>query len=182
MNLGLWALAIAILLFILGESGSGSGGGGPAAPGPKPSGVPQQVWRWASDVNRLAVDTSLPFDTSWALAVLWQESAGDPSPGEGGAGEYGIMHMRQVALDDVRQAYPTKDLPADASQLSGNPEQAIKAGLLYLRLNYERARTQGIPWATETAVRAYNEGPPPTTSASDSYWNSVQSKHDRLTS
>jgi len=159
------------------------GGGGPGDGPSKPVGVPSAVWRWDTMARSVAKEVGLPYDHRWALAQIWQESSGDPSakPPGGGDGEVGLMQVTPIALEDVRENFPNRDLPQTVGDMEGSPEMQIRVGMLYDSINYNRAQKQGIPNPKQAAIRSHVEGPPPNSSASNNYWNRVSSYYDALT-
>lgn len=133
--------------------------------------VPASVSEWRALVEGTANAIGYPFSPDVAMATIWQESAGNPNA-TGSAGEHGLMQVTRIALRDVKDTFPRTAgaLPNDPSML--DPSEQVLAGMLYQKL--QSRRTDGSVYDT---LRAYNEGPPPLTSAaSRRYAESVQQK------
>jgi len=173
---------VAALLWLLSRSASGSDSGSGEPSTPEGVSGPTRIVQWESTVRSVANEIGFPFDERYALAQIWVESNGDPSakPPDGGAGEVGLMQVTPPALDDVRAEYPEYDIPQQTSGLEGSPRKQVLVGMLYDRLNYDRAQSKGISNAVDAAIRSYVEGPPPNSSASDNYVNKVYRKYSRL--
>lgn len=106
--------------------------------------IPDAVQKWLPDIAEAAKKYNVPFDV--AAAVMWVESAGNPSA-QGSAGEIGLMQLKQIAINDLELQnigrFPGWDMM---------PWENIHAGVAYLSLQKKRAGT----W--DKAIMAYNQG------------------------
>ena len=136
-----------------------------------PARVPQDVARWARAVKNEAENVGFPLHWKWGLAMLWQESGGDPEA-VGERGEIGLMQVTSQALQDARAVAPS--LPSNIKNLG--PREQIRAGLAYA----SKLADYGAE-GPEQIIRSYNEGPPPNTRpASQKHFERVRAKMDRL--
>ena len=106
--------------------------------------IPEQVRQWES----LVVAASREFDVpaTIAMSVLWVESAGSANA-RGSAGEIGLMQLKKIAVNDLAiQGF------GKFTGWQTDPQQNIRAGVAYLRLQYNRTGN----WFD--AVEAYNQG------------------------
>lgn len=138
-----------------------------SAPDGSPTTVsaPQGVERWFDEARR-AANITPGVTVEDVLAVIWQESAGDPQA-VGSAGEIGLMQVTEIAAEDVGEAQP---------RTTDSPQRQITIGTKYLGkcLDY-------VGGDKEKAFRCYNEGPPPLTQpASKEYAEQVLSKREQL--
>lgn len=143
----------------------------------RPAAVPAAVWEYWTDVRGIAREIDYPWDPSWALAILWQESTGRPRA-QGSSGEVGLMQMRQVALEDVRDQMPaelTRGMPRTTGELlAAEPRRQIRAGMLFHKLQGRRCGGD-----VSCATRAYNAGYSGRSSGS-SYLQEVRRKRDLI--
>lgn len=110
----------------------------------KKSELPPNIRNWENDVYQAQRETGVPAKN--IAAVLWVESAGNANA-IGGAGEIGLMQLKEIAVRDVRENFHIKtdgwkDIPA----------KNILVGAYYLKLM--KRRTGNWP----DAFRAYNQG------------------------
>jgi len=126
---------------------------------------PADVERWINEATRASNLTAVPRDL--ILAVIWQESGGDPTA-VGSAGEQGLMQVTEVAAQDVGETnVSTED----------SPQRQITVGAKYLAKCRKYVSGRG----TFEQLRCYNEGPPPLTQpASKTYAQQVLAKQERL--
>jgi soluble lytic murein transglycosylase-like protein len=125
---------------------------------------PASVERWINEASRAANLTGVPRDL--ILAVIWQESTGDPNA-VGSAGEQGLMQVTEIAAQDVGEILPTTDDP---------PQRQITVGAKYLSKCGDY-----VGGDTKQQLRCYNEGPPPLTApASETYAEQVLAKRRKL--
>jgi hypothetical protein len=166
--------AVLLLLYFRNQPENGDApdqpeGGDPTPPSNPSSTLdgPANVERWLGEATRAANLTPGQFphrDT--ILAVIWQESAGNPDA-VGSAGEQGLMQVTGVAAEDVGETLPTTSAP---------PQRQITVGAKYLAKCYEYVGQDEYK-----ALRCYNEGPPPLTrAASKKYATEVLDKRDAL--
>lgn len=103
-----------------------------------PPGAPTDVRRWRD----FAVDAGRRYAVSpqLVLAVIWQESYGNPSA-RGSAGEIGLMQLKDVAAIDV-----------GFRSAPWAPEANIFVGTAYLALQTDRMGN------VYDGLRAYNQG------------------------
>lgn len=164
------AALVAWLYFRGEEEGSGAGppeGGDPTPPS-NPSttlNAPADVERWINEATR-AANLHSQVSRELVLAVIWQESGGDPSA-VGSAGEQGLMQVTAIAAEDVGEPQPST---------SASPQRQITVGTKYLSKCFDY-----VGGDTYKALRCYNEGPPPlTVPASDKYASQVLEKREEL--
>lgn len=144
--LGFLGALIAYLFFR--NSGSVSGFPGSGVPDFSGSGAPSGVLNKVG----LAVEASRKFDVPLTvlLAQMWTESNGNQSA-RGSAGEFGVMQLKQIAVDDVVEnggtLYPNWQTDA---------RDNIFMGAQYLKLNLKPGRANGD---IRTALKMYNQGP-----------------------
>lgn len=105
--------------------------------------IPKPVRDWRPVVRRASDEFDVPYN--YAHAILWKESLGDPGA-RGGAGEIGLMQLKPIAVKDVQQ------VKGDFSGWKHDPEQNIRAGVAYLKRQFERTGD----W--REAIKAYNQG------------------------
>lgn len=106
------------------------------------------ITNWIPAANKAADSFGLPWQI--ILAIIWQESGGDPDA-IGDAGEVGLMQVKPTqAIADIEQyGYGPYDYDTD-------PWENIFSGAAYLHLNMRSGRADGnIP----LALRMYNQGP-----------------------
>jgi len=114
--------------------------------------APPAVRRWNDTVKKAATKFNLPPEI--IMAVIWQESLGDPNA-TGSAGEKGLMQIKPIAAEDILkngyQNYPNWQT---------NPKHNIMAGSAYLALQLRRTGKMGnaIAETKTTALESYNEG------------------------
>lgn len=106
--------------------------------------MPGAVSQWIDQANEASRETGVPVDL--ILATIWVESVGDPQA-VGSAGEKGLMQIKQIAADDVRQ-----NMGVDVAGYDLSPSKNIKVGSYFLALQYKRTGS----WPD--AVKAYNQG------------------------
>lgn len=152
------------------ETGGVSDGpeGGDPTPPSDPSTTlngPPDVERWIGEATR-AANLHGQVSSELVLAVIWQESGGDPSA-VGSAGEQGLMQVTQIAAEDVGEPQPST---------SASPQRQITVGTKYLSKCFVY-----VGGGTRKALRCYNEGPPPLTAeASKEYASEVLRKREEL--
>lgn len=106
--------------------------------------IPGRVGQWTKTVRKYANKYNIPFPV--AMAVMWVESAGDPSA-RGSAGERGLYQLKEIAVKDLKlQGY------GNFKFYETLPEENIEAGIAYLDL--QRKRTGNM----SDAIKAYNQG------------------------
>lgn len=126
---------------------------------------PASVEQWINEASRAANLTSVPRDL--ILAVIWQESAGNPDA-VGSAGEQGLMQVTKIAAEDVGEPQPSTKASA---------QRQVTVGAKYLAKCFDY-----VGGDTFKALRCYNEGPPPLTrTASRQYASHVLDKRRKLT-
>lgn len=107
--------------------------------------VPNNVKKWFPLAEKYAQQFGInPVDV---ISVIWVESAGD-FRAVGSAGEVGLMQLKKIAVQDVKQNYPDEDFTG----WDTIPEQNIKAGTAFLALQIKRAGT------VAEGLKAYNQG------------------------
>lgn len=106
--------------------------------------IPESVRQWEPEVTAAAKEFNVP--KTVAMAVLWQESAGNPNA-RGSSGEVGLMQLKEIAVKDLQLRKFGK-----FDGWKNNPEQNIRAGTAYLALQKENTGN----WFE--AVKAYNQG------------------------
>lgn len=84
------------------------------------------------------------------LAMIDQESGGNPNPSDGSAGEVGIMQVKQGALTDVINI---QHLPFKTLDQIRDVETNIQYATAYLALQFDR-----VGGNEYDALRAYNQG------------------------
>jgi len=171
---GLGVLVAAFLAFLLykdrddiAESTSGDRTQDPTPPSNPATTIsaPPAVERWINEATRAANLTGV--DRNLILAIIWQESGGDPEA-VGSAGEQGLMQVTEIAASDVGESLPSTDDP---------PQRQITVGAKYLKKCAEYVGQA----STYKQLRCYNEGPPPLTQrASESYASQVLEKRERM--
>ena len=131
------------------------------------SAAPSSVRRWVPIARRIARAYRVP--ASLVLAVIWQESAGDPYA-QGSAGEIGLMQVTPIAAEDVgRDALTSFDVP----------EKQIDVGAAFLDRSVFHY-CDGME-DLRCGLRTYNEGPPPhNVPSSNQYATDVLSKWNAL--
>lgn len=106
--------------------------------------VPKTVREWEDAVYEASDEFGVP--PHIAMAVLWQESRGNEMA-KGGAGEIGLMQLKDIAVQDLRLKGYGK-----FEGWKQDPKQNIRAGVAYLDLQHERTGNWG------EALQAYNQG------------------------
>jgi len=108
--------------------------------------IPKPVAAWAPIAKKYGRKYGVPADI--ILSVINVESAGNPSA-RGRNGEFGLMQLKPIAVKDVRQ---NMDPETSISLYETDPEENIRVGTLFLKLQHKRAKN----WPD--AIRAYNQG------------------------
>lgn len=174
-GIGTVVFVVAAVVAFLFYKDSDDSTGDPSTPDPTPPSDPSatlegpaDVERWITEATRAANLTGV--DRNLILAVIWQESGGDPGA-VGSAGEQGLMQVTEIAAEDVGETLPTTGDP---------PQRQITVGTKYLA---KCADYVGEGASTYEQLRCYNEGPPPlTVDASKAYASQVLDKREALTS
>lgn len=129
------------------------------------AGVPNNVTRWRGIA--VSIGHQIDLQSELILAVIWQESGGNPNA-SGSADEIGLM---QVTIDAALDIYPLQIPNLE------NPEANVDIGSQYLKrqIEYFGSVTKGL--------QAYNAGRGNVISdpnISIRYANSVLLKQDKL--
>lgn len=103
------------------------------------------VSQWDKQIREAAAEFDIPAEI--IAGTMWQESRGR-ADSIGSAGEIGLMQLKEIAIRDLRQ-----NGFGSFNGWDTDPEQNIRAGAAFLRLQYRRA---GADWFQ--ALRAYNRG------------------------
>lgn len=106
--------------------------------------APGFISRWIGPAKAASAQTGVPLE--YILSVIWVESAGNPDA-VGGAGEIGLMQLKKIAADDVKQNYNI-----DVSGWDLDPVKNILVGSYFLALQYKRTGDWG------EAFESYNQG------------------------
>lgn len=106
--------------------------------------APAAVAQWEPLSKEFAMRYGLPKEI--ILAQIWTESSGNPNA-VGSAGERGLMQLKQIAIDDLREnGYGRFE------DWKENPATNIHAGAAYLDLQLKRAGN------LKEALGSYNQG------------------------
>jgi len=130
-----------------GENGNGGNGGRTRGTRRVPTLIERISDRWGAMAERVSSEGGSVVPATLILAVIRQESAGDPNA-VGSIGEVGLMQMTPAAWEDA-----TGQLEPSADPLSN-----MMAGATYLMLcNVRMGYTRENPYWLQ-ALRAYNAG------------------------
>lgn len=107
------------------------------------AGAPSSVLRWRALVEDETAADSSNINPDLILAMIWQESAGNPRA-RGAAGEIGLMQLMPATAADVGVPNPSDLLV---------PEINVRAGIDYMAFCFN------ITDSVYNALRCYNAGP-----------------------
>lgn len=107
------------------------------------SGVPFRVLEWYPTAQYYSIVYGVPVEI--ILAVIWQESTGNPGAIGDSRTAFGLMQVKQIAVDDlIQNKYNVRPVPVI------NPRDNIKQGTAFLELIENRLKN----WPD--SLRAYN--------------------------
>lgn len=133
---------------------------------------PRAVLQWQDLASEFGTRDGIP--KNLILAVIWQESSGNPDA-IGSAGEVGLMQLTELAALDV---FTGSDGNENIMTALRHPILNINAGSTYLALN--KSRLQGN---LNASIRAYNAGIGRVQNnprAGQNYLNSILNKWEKI--